>query len=149
MKTLRYGGASWRGYLRSRNTAVARGPRIEPLVAGILRAVRGEGDRALVRLTERFDGVRLRPSALRVPAAEVRALARRVDPAVAAALRRMASRVHAFHAAQKGRGFALRLRGGSVLEERVRPIDSAEREYICSNSAAVAASTTDSTRAGS
>jgi histidinol dehydrogenase len=94
-------------------------------VAGILRAVRGEGDRALVRLTERFDGVRLRPGALRVPAAEVRALARRVDPAVAAALRRMASRVHAFHAAQKGRGFALRLRGGSVLEERVRPLDSA------------------------
>ena len=59
--------------------------------------MRREGDRALVRFAARFDGVRLGPAAFRVPARDLRALARRADPEVVAALRRMASRVAVFH----------------------------------------------------
>jgi histidinol dehydrogenase len=37
----------------------------------------------------------------------------------------MARRIEAFHARQKGRGFRIRLADGSLLEELVRPLDSA------------------------
>jgi len=86
--------------------------------------VRRDGDRSLVRLTARLDGVRLRPRDLRVSAERIRALARRAEPAVVASLRAMAGRIEAYHSRQRDRGFRLRLRGGR-LEELVRPLDSA------------------------
>jgi histidinol dehydrogenase len=125
VRTLAYGTPAWRRYLGARGRPDERGPRVERAVRDILQAVRREGDRAVVRFTSRFDGVRLRAEAMRVPPAEIRALARRADPALVAALRRMARRIEAFHRAQKGRGFARRLAGGSRLEERVHPLDSA------------------------
>jgi histidinol dehydrogenase len=93
--------------------------------AGIVRAVRRGGDGALVRLTERFDGVRLTPRQLRVPAPEVEALARGADPRVVAALRAMARRIEAFHRRQLEPGFRLVLADGSVLEEVAHPLASA------------------------
>lgn len=125
LRTLRYGGADWRAYLAAAGRVSARDPRRERAVAEIVRAVAREGDPALVRFTRRFDGVRLDAGGLRLPAAQVRALARRANPGLVASLRRMASRIEAFHLAQKGRGFRRRLAGGSILEEVVRPIDSA------------------------
>jgi histidinol dehydrogenase len=97
---------------------------VERAVADIIRAVAREGDPALVRLTARFDGVRLSAAGLHMPAARIRALARRADPALVASLRSLATRIEAFHRAQKGQGFRRRLAGGSVLEEVVRPIDA-------------------------
>jgi histidinol dehydrogenase len=125
VRTLRYDTAGWRDALARRTRKGARGRGVERTVARILTAVRREGDRALVRFAVRFDGVRLAPGTIRVPARELRTLARGADPEVVRALRRMASRIGAFHRAQKGRGFVLRLPDGSVLEERVSPVDSA------------------------
>jgi histidinol dehydrogenase len=69
--------------------------------------------------------VRLRPGGLLVPAKDLRALARRAEPDVVAALRRLSSRIEAFHRGQKGRGFVRRLADGSLLAERVEAIPSA------------------------
>jgi histidinol dehydrogenase len=91
----------------------------------ILRAVRREGDLALVRLTERLDGVRLTPKELHVPPREIRALASSADARVVAALRAMAQQIESFHRRQLAPGFRLRLADGSVLEEVVRPLASA------------------------
>ena len=91
----------------------------------IVRAVRKEGDAALVRLTERLDGVSLTPSRLRVRPAEIRRLAKAADPDVVAALRRMAQAIERFHARQLAPGFSDRLPDGSRLEELVRPLASA------------------------
>jgi len=91
----------------------------------VVRAVRKEGDAALLRFTERFDGVRLVPGRLRVRPSEIRALAQRADPAVVEALDRMARRIGAFHRRQLAAGFSLRTPDGSVLEERVLPLASA------------------------
>jgi histidinol dehydrogenase len=125
VKTLRYGSAAWRHTLARRTRKDTRGRAVATTVARVLGAVRREGDLALVRFTARFDGVRLRPAAIRVPAKDLRALARRADPEVVGALRRMASRIEVFHRAQKGRGFVHRLADGSELAERVGPIASA------------------------
>jgi histidinol dehydrogenase len=94
-------------------------------VQAIVSAVRREGDRALVRFTARLDGVRLTPRQLRVPPREIRALARRAEPAIVAALRQMARRIGAFHRRQLADGFRYRLPDGTVLEEVVRPLASA------------------------
>lgn len=125
MKTLRYGSAAWRDALARRTRRDTRGHAVAAAVARVIAAVRREGDSALVRFTTRFDRVRVSPAAIRVPAKELRALARRADPEVVRALRRMASRIEAFHRSQKGRGFVHRLPDGSELAERVGPIASA------------------------
>jgi histidinol dehydrogenase len=124
LRTLRYPGAAFARYLWALPRAAAASPRVERETAAILAAVRREGDRALVRFTARFDGVRLDPRRLRVPAAEIRASAGRADPRVVAALRSMARRIEAFHRRQRQPGFALRRPDGSVLSEVVRPLGS-------------------------
>jgi histidinol dehydrogenase len=91
----------------------------------IVRAVERGGDSALVRLTARLDGLRLTPSRLRVKPAEIRALARRAEPELVAALRRMARQIERFHARQLAPGFRLTLADGSRLEEAVCPLASA------------------------
>ena len=124
MRTLGYRRPEWRHFVASWHRSASARP-LERDVARIIGQVRRGGDRALVLLTARFDGVRLSRATLRVPAAELRALARRAEPALVAALRDMARRIEAFHREQKGRGFRLRHRDGSFLEEIVRPLDSA------------------------
>ncbi len=91
IRTLRYRTAAWERWLAGLPRASAPRPEVERAVAAILRAVQRRGDAALVRFTARFDRVRLTPRQLRVPAAEIRALARRADVRVVAALRPLAS----------------------------------------------------------
>ena len=124
MKVIRYGSSAWRRYLASLPRGAASNRRVERSVAAILREVRRDGDLALLRLTWRFDRVRLSGRGLRVPPAEIRALARRASPAVVASLREMARRIEAFHRRQLDRGFRLRLREGGVLDEVVSAVDS-------------------------
>jgi histidinol dehydrogenase len=125
MRTLSYGTAAFGRWLARLPRSSA--PRGEALRAAerILRAVRRDGDAALVRLTARLDGVRLSARELRVPPAEVRSLAAKADPRVVRALRAMARRIEAFHRRQLDPGFRLRLPDGSVLEELASPLASA------------------------
>jgi histidinol dehydrogenase len=124
MRRLRHGSAAWRRYLAALPRAGSADPVVGRVVARIIKDVRSRGDRALVRLTARLDGVRLRPAGLFIPAGRVRVLARRADPGLVAALREMARRIEAFHRRQLDRGFRIRLPDGSLLEEVVRPLDS-------------------------
>jgi len=125
MRTLAYGGAAWKRWLASLPRSSAPRPGVLRAAEAIVRAVRREGDAALVRFTARFDGVRLSPRDLRVPPAEVRALAAKADRRVVRALRAMARRIEAFHRRQLDAGFRMALPDGSSLEEVVRPLASA------------------------
>jgi histidinol dehydrogenase len=124
VRVVRYGTAAWRRYRDGLPRTSTPRPAVERAVASILRQVRREGDAALVRLSARFDRVPLRPRDLRVPADRIRDLARSADPAVVASLRDMSVRIEAYHRRQRDRGFRIRLRDGSRLEEQVRPLDS-------------------------
>jgi histidinol dehydrogenase len=124
MKTIRFKTPAWDHFLASLPRSAVRRPAIERTVRTILRDVERNGDSALVRLTARFDGVRLAPARLRVPAREIETLARRAEPRLADALRAMAERIEVFHRRQRERGFRLRLADGSTLEERVLPLES-------------------------
>jgi histidinol dehydrogenase len=123
MRTLRYPGATFSRWLTRLPRASAPRAAVARGAERIVRAVRQGGDAALVRLTQRLDGVEL--TRLRVTPREIRALAERADPAVVEALGRMARRIEAFHRRQLASGFRLRLADGSTLAERVLPLASA------------------------
>jgi histidinol dehydrogenase len=125
MKRLVYGSRRWRRWTETRPRASAPRPAVLRAATRIVRAVRRDGDRALVRETARLDGVRLAPARLRMPPREIRSLAAKAEGPVVAALREMARRVEAFHRRQLVPGFRLDLPDGSVLEEVVRPLSSA------------------------
>ena len=125
MRTVVYGSAGWTRWLASLPRSSAPRAGVVRAAEAIVRGVRREGDRALVRLTERLDGVRLTPRQLRVPPREIRALAGPADPRVVTALRAMARQIEDFHRRQLVPGFRFRLADGSVLEEVVRPLASA------------------------
>jgi histidinol dehydrogenase len=125
VRTVAYGTAAWRRYLAGLPRAGRPPAGVERAVARILAEVRRGGDAALVRLTRRFDRVALTPATLRVPVAEIRAQARRAEPALRRALAEMAERVEHYHRRQREQGFRLSLPGGSLLQEVVRPLESA------------------------
>ncbi|HYK25000.1 MAG TPA: histidinol dehydrogenase, partial [Steroidobacteraceae bacterium] len=101
-------------------------------VRDIIAAVRREGDAALKRLTERFDGVRI--DELAVSRAEIAAARGRLTSAQLAALERAVANVEAFHAAQRLEPFALDVLPGVRCERIVRPI-SAVGLYVPAGSA--------------
>ncbi len=100
--------------------------RVDAAVAGIIAAVRAEGDAALLRLTARFDGWTPRDAAaLRVTAAEVDAACAAVAPELMAALDTAAARIEAFHRAQMPSDLALPHAGGVALGMRWGALDAA------------------------
>jgi histidinol dehydrogenase len=97
---------------------------VEDAVRSILADVRREGDRAVARYTERFDGVRMKPGRFDVGADEIRAAYDRVDRKTLAALRQAHRRIVRFHREQKERSFELRGDGVRV-GMRVLPVERA------------------------
>lgn len=94
-------------------------------VAEILRAVETRGDKALIELSERFDGVQLTPETLRVPASEIAAARRNCDPDVVEALALAADRITAFHEIQRPTSYSGTDGAQVALGYRWTPIDAA------------------------
>jgi histidinol dehydrogenase len=99
------------------------GARVEATVRRILRAVRRNGDRALLALTRRFDGITLRPATLRVPANDLAAAYRDQPAAVRRDLGLAARRIRAFHSRQRERSWSFRDDSGARLGLLIQPLD--------------------------
>ncbi|TGO05843.1 histidinol dehydrogenase [Serinibacter arcticus] len=89
---------------------------VEPILAD----VRARGAAALRDLAEKFDGVR--PTHVRVPAAELEAALARLDPALRSALELAATRVRAGHTAQLPRATSTDLGPGAQVRQRWVPV---------------------------
>ena len=76
-------------------------PEVEDAVRDILRQVRKEGDAALCALTQRFDGVEVRPGQLRVPASVLAEAEAALDPNLRASMEAAVANIRAFHERQK------------------------------------------------
>ena len=100
----------------------------------VVDAVRKEGDRALLRFTEKFDNVRLTAKRLRVPAEELRAAAQTVDPSLLKDMKKAIANAYAYHRRQTQKSWEIK-KPGVVLGQRVLPLDSAG-VYIPGGSAA-------------
>lgn len=88
-------------------------------VRQIIDEVRADGDVALRRLTERFDGVAL--DQLRVPESELTAALERIEPHVRSALEEAAASIEAYHRTQLA-DEVVHVRAGIEVRELVRPV---------------------------
>lgn len=94
-------------------------------VSDIVDSVIREGDAALVALTERFDGVALRPETLRLSGAEIDALDAACPADTRAALALAIERVTAFHSRQRPTDESFMDASGIEAGWRWGPLDSA------------------------
>ncbi len=100
---------------------------IEQAVGGILADVRRRGDAALLDYTARFDGLLADTvAALEITKAELAEALAAITPAQRQALETAAARIRAFHERQLeacGRGFTYRDADGTLLGQKVTPLD--------------------------
>ena len=100
---------------------------IERTVAAILADVKARGDAAVLEYTARFDGVTAeKVAALELSPAELQAAFEDIAPARRHALVAAAARVRDFHQRQLeavGRGWSYRDEHGSLLGQKVTPLD--------------------------
>jgi histidinol dehydrogenase len=98
---------------------------IGDVVAGVVEAVRTEGDAALVRFTAEFDGVRLDPASLKVAEEEFDAAAAQVPADVKAAIELAVTNIRHHHAAQvPSADWMQETSPGVISGERYTPIAS-------------------------
>jgi histidinol dehydrogenase len=97
---------------------------IELAVAGILKDVRARGDAAVLDYTNRFDKLNA-PSiaSLEVPQSVLQAALNQITPAERKALETAAQRVRAFHERQKATDWTYTEPDGTVLGQRITPLD--------------------------
>ncbi len=92
-------------------------------VRQILAEVREEGDPALLRLTEKFDGVKMTAPEIRISPRSLRSIAAQADPAVVRELEKAIFNIHAYHKRQVQKSWDFNKRG-VVLGQRILPLDS-------------------------
>jgi histidinol dehydrogenase len=95
---------------------------IEKRVEKIVGAVRRQGDRALLRYTRLFDGIRLTAQGMEVPRAEISRALARVPKKDIDTLRLAAKRIAAFHRRQPQKSWQYRDSLGMRLGQRVSPL---------------------------
>jgi histidinol dehydrogenase len=94
---------------------------IEERTRGIIDAVRGRGDEALLELTERFDGARLTADQLAVTAPEFVAASLRADPALRAAVRVAAKNIELFSRKSLRKNWSATNAQGAKVGEKFDP----------------------------
>ncbi|NLB59853.1 MAG: histidinol dehydrogenase [Lentisphaerae bacterium] len=95
----------------------------ERLARRVLAAIQTQGDVAVARYAQRFDGVSLRPAQFQVGQSELAAARRQIDAAFAAAARAAHRRIAAFARAGLKRDWAISTAAGGRLGEQFRPLD--------------------------
>lgn len=104
----------------------AQDPALDAAVAAIVEDVRQRGDDALVEYTRRFDRLDVdSAAALELPRAELEAALAGLPPEQHAALADAAARIRAFHEHQKAASWSYTEADGTLLGQRVTPLDRA------------------------
>lgn len=89
-------------------------------VSEIITAVRLEGDAALKKYTEEFDGVKL--ERLEVTASEWRRDVEKAEPEFIGILKEAAENIREYHSRQKNNGYIISEKNGVILGRKVTPL---------------------------
>ncbi len=100
--------------------AITEGANITTAVAEVIAKVRGEGDAALIELTEKFDRVKL--DSIRVSAKDIDAASERLSEQMKSALNQAYANISKFHKAQKPQPVKVETQPGVMCEQVTRPI---------------------------
>lgn len=98
---------------------------VNATVMGILDEVRRRGDDALVEFTNRFDRRQVTPADIEISPDEMSAALSRTSPELVSALRVAAERVRDYHQRQLSESWSYRDEDGTMLGQKVTPIDRA------------------------
>lgn len=97
-------------------------PEQNEAVRNIVADVKKEGDVALLRYTEKFDGMKLEANALRVTQEELSAAYQQVESSFVTAIQAAAESIRAFHTRQKRNSWMDLQPDGSLLGQVIRPL---------------------------
>ncbi len=95
---------------------------VEAAVANILKNVRLRGDEAVIEYTEKFDGVRV--ECLRTDEEEIERAYASAEPFFIESLEKAAGNISEFHSRQKREGFQFSGDEGTILGQRVFPLET-------------------------
>lgn len=95
---------------------------VERSVQAILKGVKAKGDEAVIEYTERFDGMDLSPSQLRVSRKEIEEAYEKVPMEDLDALKLAAERIESFHRRQLVNSWFESTADGIILGQKVTPI---------------------------
>ncbi|MBP5531456.1 MAG: histidinol dehydrogenase [Lentisphaeria bacterium] len=123
MKRLRYGTPEFEREAKKLYNRPAYPPEAEKAAAEIIEAVRKDGDKAIVRYAEKFDGVKLAPADFRVTEAEIDAAAKQLAPADKRAIRQALKQVAAFARMTRPYSWHKCVRKGVTVGEKFTPLD--------------------------
>jgi histidinol dehydrogenase len=124
MQSLAYGSSALERFLEF--LARPRGDQrdhVDDIVAKIIAQVRRGGDRALLSLTRRFDGIKLERNRIQVSSEEIQAARDALAPAERRALELAARRIAEFHRRTLERPFSYRDGSGMRLGQLIRPLE--------------------------
>ncbi len=127
MRRLDATSADFDAQLRALQWSADADASVDATVASIIADVRARGDAAVLDHTARFDGVKATSvAALELPAHELEAALHAITAEQRSALEAAAERVRAYHERQLDaacRGFAYRDADGTLLGQKVTPLD--------------------------
>lgn len=98
---------------------------VNSIVAEVLDDIRQNGDAAVLKYTEKFDGAKLTLETMKVTSEEIDAAIKTVeaeDPELLDVIKKAAKNIRAFHERQKEDGFMMEVAKGSKIGVRVRPL---------------------------
>ncbi len=96
---------------------------VSATVSDIITRVKIGGDAALKELCKKFDGADLK--SLEVDKEEIAAAVNSVEPAFLRVLKQAAANIKKFHSKQKRKGFSIRKKDGTVIGQKITPIERA------------------------
>ncbi|MFN3395529.1 MAG: histidinol dehydrogenase [Thermodesulfovibrionales bacterium] len=103
-----------------RKRATGNTLKVEEIVKKILLEIRANGDKAVIKYTERFDSLKLQE--LRIRPSEIRRYASRADRSVLEALDLAEKRIRSFHEMQREESWSFS-QNDTVLGQIVRPLE--------------------------
>ena len=106
------------------NPADGNGQDVENQVRAILADVRERGDQALIERTRQFDAPDIEPP-LAVPQEELARAAASISGEERSVIVEAASHIRTFHEAQKDKSWFITREDGSILGQKIEPVDRA------------------------
>ena len=123
MKRLRYGTPEFEREMAALYRRPAYPPEAEKSAAEIIADIRKNGDKAVAKYAEKFDGVKLTPAEFRVTDAEIDAAAKTLPAADKRAIRDALKQIRAFAKLTRPRSWHKMVRKGVMVGEKFTPLD--------------------------
>ena len=95
----------------------------EETVNGIITDIRNNGDKALFEYTERFDKCVIDANSIKITRQEIEEAYKALDPEFVEVMKRSAENIRAFHEKQKRNTWIDTKEDGSILGQRILPIE--------------------------